>query len=77
MEELIVTLNALRDREHRDRRFFAALQGVDIDADSSESEKESDIANLKGFAANEEGFGIGMGLGYTSQGGDLVNDIVS
>ena len=67
MEELIVTLNALRDREYRDRRFFAALQGVDIDADNSNSE-ESDIANLRGFAASEEGFGIGFGLGYTSQG---------
>lgn len=68
MEELIVTLNALRDREHRDRKFFAALQGVDIDADSSESEAESDIVNLKGYAASEEGFGVGFGLGYTSQG---------
>lgn len=69
-EELLVTINAVREKERRDRIFFAALQGVDLEDESSSSgEKLDDITNLKGYAAAMEGFGIGMGLGYTELGG--------
>ena len=60
VEELIVTVNAIREKESRDRKFAAALQGIDLD----EEEELNDITDLKGLAAAQEGFGIGMGLGY-------------
>lgn len=65
-EELLATINAMREKELREQRFLAALQGVDIDSDSSAPAESSkgDIADLKGYAAVQEGFGIGMGLGF-------------
>ena len=60
VEELIVTVNAIREKESRDRKFSAALQGIDLDED----EAVNDITDLKGLSAVQEGFGIGMGLGY-------------
>ena len=60
VEELIVTVNAIREKESRDRKFSAALQGIDLDED----EAVNDITDLKGLSAAQEGFGIGMGLGY-------------
>lgn len=48
MPELITTLDASRERVHRDRKFFAALQGVDIDDDSTEEKKPVDkLAELR------------------------------
>ena len=62
-EELLVTLNASREKERRDRIFFAALQGVDLEAEEPDP-VNNDIVKLKGYQAQQEGFGIGMGLGY-------------
>ena len=62
IDELLATLKAVRDKEHRNNKFLAAMQGIDL-----EEEKE-DITTLKGIHANKEGFGIGMGLGYVSEG---------
>lgn len=60
MEELIAVLKSYRDRADEDRRFFAAIQGVDL------GEKEiEDISTLKDRQAE---FGIGMGLGYEVEG---------
>jgi len=64
VEELIVTVNAIREKESRDRKFAAAIQGIDLD----EEEAVNDITDLKGSVAAQEGFGIGMGLGYVSDG---------
>lgn len=67
-EELLVTLNAMREKEHREHVFLAALQGVDLEegSTSSSSGKKDlgDIKDVTGYAAAQEGFGIGMGLGY-------------
>lgn len=69
MEELIVTINAIRDRDTRDRQFLAALQGIDIEGErTDEYSEEDDIANLKGWKAAEEGFGIGLGIGHMQVG---------
>lgn len=55
----------MREKEHRDRVFLAALQGVDLDEGTVRDDKpKDDIKNLNGYAAAQEGFGIGMGLGY-------------
>jgi hypothetical protein len=62
-EELLVTLNAAREKERRDRVFFAALQGVDLEEEAPDP-VTNDIVKLKGYQAQQEGFGIGMGLGY-------------
>ena len=62
IDELLATLKAIREKEHRNNKFLAAMQGIDL-----EEEKE-DITTLKGIHANKEGFGIGMGLGYVSEG---------
>lgn len=71
-EELLVTINAMREKEKRERVFLAALQGVDLEDDSPSSNKSDlpDITELSGFKAAQEGFGIGMGLGYTELGGE-------
>ena len=60
IEELLATLEAIRKKDEADKRFLAALQGVDLDQTSS----DEDITELKGYRAQEEGFGIGVGLGY-------------
>jgi hypothetical protein len=58
---LLITLDAIRKKDASDKRFLAALQGVDLDENSEEDE---DITSIKGFRAQQEGFGIGLGLGY-------------
>lgn len=60
MEELLATLTAMRKRTEAEQKFLAALQGVDLEEESS----NDDITNLKGFNAQHEGFGIGLGLGH-------------
>ena len=65
-EELTAIINALREKEARENRFMAAIQGIDLDEDSpSSSQKDlGDIKDVQGYAAVQEGFGVGMGLGY-------------
>lgn len=70
MEELVATFNAIREKEAREQKFSAAIQGIDIDENKTqEQQEEDDITKLKGWRADKEGFGIGMGLGYVVQGG--------
>jgi hypothetical protein len=64
IEELMITLSASREKESRDRKFQASLQGIDM-----EESVEEDITKIKGYRANEEGFGIGLGLGHIVEGG--------
>lgn len=59
---MIVTLDAIKKRDERDKKFLAALQGVDLDDNSSEDDE--DITKVKGFRAEQDGFGIGLGLGH-------------
>ena len=40
MPELITTLNAKRDRDYNEKRFFAAIQGVDLDKNSKKAEDD-------------------------------------
>ena len=51
----------MRKKDQADKRFLAALQGVDLDEASPGIE---DITEIKGYRAKEDGFGIGLGLGY-------------
>jgi hypothetical protein len=79
MPELIAILEAKNNQDYDNRKFMAALQGVDLDSSSSENKWEeikarafskgatsdpNDILALQGKAAQQAGFGIGMGLDY-------------
>jgi hypothetical protein len=66
LEELLLTVKASRDKEDRERRFFAAINGVDLDEKQGESEE--DVVDLKGRRAAQEGFGINEGLGFMQMG---------
>jgi hypothetical protein len=79
MPELIAILEAKNNQDYENRKFMAALQGVDLDSSSSENKWEeikarafskgatsdpNNILALQGKAAERAGFGIGMGLDY-------------
>lgn len=64
IDELLATLDAYRKQKKEDQKFLAALQGVDL----SESEPAS-IDDLSGYDAAQAGFGIGLGIGHSVQGG--------
>jgi hypothetical protein len=80
MQELTATLKIKRELDYTDKKFAAAMQGVDLDKNSgSGNEWEDmkarvfskgkttdgkDILALQGMNAEKAGFGIGMGLDY-------------
>jgi len=82
MQELTATLKIKRELDYTDKKFAAAMQGVDLDKNSgSGNEWEdmkarvfskgatgdgNDILALQGVNAERAGFGIGMGLDYES-----------
>ena len=81
MPELIKTLEALRKKEESQMRFQAGLQGVKLDEEEPEGKTfddirrkalginatADDIVSLQGSFAQEAGFGIGQGLGYSKE----------
>lgn len=79
MPELVAILEAKNNQDYENRKFMAALQGVDLDSSSSGNKWEemkarvysngatsnpNDILALQGAAAERAGFGIGQGLDY-------------
>lgn len=63
VEELSAILDASREKEKRGNKFLAAINGVELDEE--ESAEPVDISALKNSrVANEEGFGVGEGLGF-------------
>jgi len=79
MPELVAILEAKNEQDYENKKFLAALQGVNIDSSSSENKWEeikarafsngatsnpNDILALQGKAAQRAGFGIGNGLDY-------------
>ena len=80
MPELSETLNAKREEAYSERKFMAALKGIDIDGNNNKEENAweklknkvmnggkkdpNDVTSLKGAKAQQAGFGIGMGLSY-------------
>ena len=80
MPEILATLSVKRELDHNEKKFIAAMQGVDLDG-GSDSQKEwedmkarvysggktsdsRDILALQGQNAKSAGFGIGLGLDY-------------
>ena len=45
LDELIATVNAMREKESREQRFLAALNGIDVDEENPD-QTEDDIINL-------------------------------
>lgn len=78
MPELTAILVAYRKREEEIRKFDAAIQGIDLDANKNEEDpweklkakvasrgqatSSKDVLALQGTNAKSKGFGIGLGL---------------
>jgi hypothetical protein len=80
MPELTATLEIKRELDYSEKKFLAAMQGVDLDKQSGQKNAweemkarvfsggkaadANDIMSLQGVNAQKAGFGIGMGLEY-------------
>jgi hypothetical protein len=80
MPELMATLSISRELNYDEKKFLAAMQGVDLDKNTQKSNAweemkarvfsggqasdSKDIVALQGYNAQKAGFGIGMGLDY-------------
>ena len=80
MSELVLILEKIRELDYNEKKFLAAMQGVDLDKESGKTdeweamkarvfsgggtENPNDILALQGQNAQKAGFGIGMGLSY-------------
>lgn len=79
MPELTAILQSSREKLYEDRKFAAALKGVNLDEQTGGNEWENlkarvasrgkasdskDILSLQGTAAMQAGFGINNGLDY-------------
>ena len=77
MPELLQIISMKRELDHLEKKFLAAMQGVDIDKGAEDDKWQemkqrilynnkdaSDAASLTGKRAADAGFGIGMGLDY-------------
>jgi hypothetical protein len=80
MPEVLITLSAKRDLDYQEKKFLAAMQGVDLDKETGKNNpweemkarvfsgggtsNPNDVLALQGQNAAKAGFGIGMGLDY-------------
>lgn len=78
MPELVAILETKNKEDYENRKFFAALKGVDLDAQQNtgssweeikarvfskgKTSDPKDVMALSGMNAKRQGFGIGMGL---------------
>ena len=62
VQELNEIINAIRKKDHEDKKFFAAIQGIELDEESKDSSDISDLKNAR--VASQEGFGLNEGLGF-------------
>ena len=80
LPELMGLLTQKRESDYEEKKFFAAIQGIDLDKkvkktnewedlkarvfSKGKAKDSSDIMALQGINAQQAGFGIGMGLDY-------------
>ena len=80
MPEITAILASKRDIDYQEKKFFAAIQGVDLDKNKKKDDAweqmkarvfsggttsdPNDILSFQGQTASKAGFGIGMGLDY-------------
>ena len=55
-------LDVSRKKDYDDKKFLAGLQGIDMDNPDQSQEENGDIADLNGYEASREGFGVGQGI---------------
>ena len=82
MAELIQTFKAMQKTESEKRKFFASIQGIDLNDEVEEegptfddiqrralgiNASADDVVSLQGSLAAQAGFGIGAGLGYSEE----------
>jgi len=83
MPELLQTLESMHKKEHDQRKFAASLKGIELDDEAENKKSKSfddikrkalginasgdDVVSLQGSFAQDAGFGIGMGLGYSKE----------
>jgi hypothetical protein len=82
MPELIQTLKSKQKAEHSERKFLAAMQGVELEDNEEKTgptfedikaralginTSPDDVVSLQGSLAADAGFGIGAGLGYVKE----------
>ena len=82
MPELIQTLKSKQKAEHSERKFLAAMQGVELEDNEEKTgstfddikaralgieASTDDVVSLQGSFAADAGFGIGAGLGYVRE----------
>jgi hypothetical protein len=61
LDELTALLDITRKKDYEDKKFLAAVNGIDLDEESQDQDL-GDIADLTGYEANREGFGVGQGI---------------
>jgi hypothetical protein len=61
-------VEAIRKKDNNDKKFLAAINGVDLDEEAKEPEDVAALKNAK--VASDEGFGVGEGLGFMQMGVD-------
>ena len=80
MPEIFSTISSKRDLDYQEKKFLAAIQGVDLDKQTKKNDEweqmkarvfsggstsdPNDVLSLQGQTAVKAGFGIGMGLDY-------------
>jgi hypothetical protein len=87
LPELLLTIESRRELDYSEKKFLAAMQGIDLDEETGAKEKEvdpweamkarvasggatsdpNDIVSFQGIRAAQAGFGIGMGLEYSTE----------
>jgi len=80
MPELIQTFKSMQKTEEEKRKFLASLQGVNLNGEEKTEgptfediqrralgidASGDDVVSLQGPLAAKQGFGIGLGLGYS------------
>ena len=80
MPEMIQTFKAMQKTESEKRKFLAGIQGINLDEEVEQegptfediqrralgiNASADDIVSLQGTFAEQSGFGIGAGLGYS------------
>lgn len=53
MPELVATLEAKRKKEHEEKKFLAAIQGINLDEDSGKGQKEWEDLKSRVFSKGQ------------------------
>jgi len=67
LEELMATIESIRNKDNNDKKFVAAINGVELEG--NDQEISNDITDLNSArVASSEGFGLNEGLGFMQMG---------